>query len=613
MSYDEMNRTAVQALWNHMPDQPYGWHDGTVAVGLAPRQVTTLDIPEAWVAPRLRRLIRPFAQLRSQIPNSGPELEIVQREQYRLVQAEDLRAARFPNTFICTACGIFVAVRPGDDAPACPAGHGTLTQFQFAEAHNCGLLAELRPPQCTNRCRASMQLHNWRRLSVREWFWRCARCGARPQQDVIRFCTQCRAGRSTVLRVPQTSVHYPQSLTVLNPPTRTTYGALADHDARAAAVGQLIGVVEPGLEGLQRAVGRQDDALTQVQATVKALGLGPDDPLFAQLLEKARQSDDEGGNWRAQVEGLGLSAENQEIVGDEALALTLAGAASPLTIGDLEANPPASSLLPTYQRYRQLLDRYHLADVTLLRELPIAYVVAGYTRLSAQALQRTRSGDRTTWFKFFDADKSGKHPMYGKRGDTEGLLVRIDPLQIVRWLADSGLVPDPGITDVGGARRWLLGVCEPVVDAFNAPDHRITAAVLGLVHSMAHRFMKALAVRCGLHVESLAEYLFPSAGAFLIYANTRSEFTLGGIEHVFRFDLADALEELDADPRCVFDPPCRRSFGGACAACLHTSEVACERFNTVLDRNLLFGTLPAPAGSAALVADVLSWRGFWAR
>jgi hypothetical protein len=154
------------------------------------------------------------------------------------------------------------------------------------------------------------------------------------------------------------------------------------------------------------------------------------------------------------------------------------------------------------------------------------------------------------------------------------------------------------------------------VDAFNEPDHRLTRAVLGLVHSMAHRFMKALAVRCGLHADSLAEYLFPAGGAFLIYANTRSEFTLGGIEHVFRFDLADALEELDADPRCVFDPPCRRSFGGACAACLHTSEVACERFNTALDRNKLFGTLPEPAGAnAAACADPneVTWRGFWAR
>ncbi|GHJ11268.1 hypothetical protein TPA0907_56350 [Micromonospora humidisoli] len=611
MSYDEMNRTAVQSLWNHMPHQPYGWHDGTAVVGMAPRQVSTLDIPEAWVAPQLRRLIRPFAQLRSQGANPGPELEIVDREQYRLVQAEDLRAERFPNTFICTTCGHFTRIRPGDDAPACPARHGTLIQFQFAEMHNCGFLAELRPPPCARGCHAPQQLHNWRRLSLAQWIWRCSGCKDRSDQGVIRFCVQCRGGRITVQRVPQTSAHYPKALTVLNPPTRATYVALAGDDVRAAAVGQLIGVVDPGITALQSAVGAEDDALAKVQEMSKALGLSLDDPMLVPLLEKARQSDVEGGTWRAQVEGLGLSPETLEVVGDEALALTLAGAAAPLTVDDLEVNPPAPSLLPTYQRYRQLFDRHHLADVTLLRELPVAYVVAGYTRLSPQALQRTRSGDRTTWFNFFDPDKSGKHPMYGKRSDTEGLLVQIDPLQIVRWLVDSGVVLEAGVTDEGGARRWLLGACEPVVDAFNAPGHRITAAVLGLVHSMSHRFMKALAVRCGLHADSLAEYLFPSAGAFLIYANTRSEFTLGGIEHVFRFDLADALEELDSDPRCVFDPPCRRSFGGACAACLHTSEVACERFNTVLDRNMLFGTLPAPAGWTPAASDGVTWRGFW--
>jgi hypothetical protein len=201
--------------------------------------------------------------------------------------------------------------------------------------------------------------------------------------------------------------------------------------------------------------------------------------------------------------------------------------------------------------------------------------------------------------------------MYGTRGETEGLLVRIDPLEAIRWLADSGIVPAPDAATADEARRWLLGVCEPVIDVFNPPDHRITAAVLGLVHSMAHRFMKALAARCGLNAESLAEYLFPSAAAFLIYANTRSEFVLGGVEHVFRFDLGDALAELDADPRCVFDPPCRRSFGGACAACLHTSEVACERFNTVLDRNLLFGTLPPINGASASAPGEVIWRGFW--
>ena len=46
--------------------------------------------------------------------------------------------------------------------------------------------------------------------------------------------------------MPQNSVHYAQHLTVLNPPDRASYGALAGGDIRAAAVGQLIGAVRRG-------------------------------------------------------------------------------------------------------------------------------------------------------------------------------------------------------------------------------------------------------------------------------------------------------------------------------------------------------------------------------
>src|SRR5271165_3642956 len=138
MSLDEITRTAVQALWNHLPGQPYNWGNRASVIGQTPRQVTPLDI--------------------------------IEREQYQLVQAEDLRAERFPNTYLCRTCGLFMTVRPGEDAPACPARHGTMTQFQFAEVHNCGLLRELRPPRCANGCHASMQLQNWRALSVGQWF-----------------------------------------------------------------------------------------------------------------------------------------------------------------------------------------------------------------------------------------------------------------------------------------------------------------------------------------------------------------------------------------------------------------------------------------------------------
>ena len=120
-----------------------------------------------------------------------------------------------------------------------------------------------------------------------------------------------------------------------------------------------------------------------------------------------------------------------------------------------------------------------------------------------------------THFRYFTGAKNGKMSMYGVRTETEGLLFRLEPVKVIRWLVDSGLVDDPGVDDPIEAQRWLFRVTDPIVDIFNAPDNQISRAVLGLTHSFAHRAMKALAARCGLNVDSLAEFLFPSNVSFL--------------------------------------------------------------------------------------------------
>src|SRR5690606_9733956 len=160
-----------------------------------------------------------------------------------------------------------------------------------------------------------------------------------------------------------------------------------------------------------------------------------------------------------------------------------------------------------------------------------------------------------------------------------------------------GVVDDPGDVD---PQAWLFTVMTPIRNIFELPADRITAAVLGLVHSVAHRVLKAVAVRSGLSSESLSEYLLPHNLAFIIYADTRSEFVLGGLDHVFRNHFADSLEQMDADRRCVFDPPCREHTG-ACAFCMYLSETSCERFNSALSRWYLFG-----GGNTGI-----TWRGYW--
>lgn len=236
--------------------------------------------------------------------------------------------------------------------------------------------------------------------------------------------------------------------------------------------------------------------------------------------------------WREAVDALNLDPEHLDALGEECRQLSLARGATALGVSDLLTETAGSPLEPTYRTYQALFDRYGLTDVTLLRQLPVAYLVAGYTRVSAHAQAVNRRGTNiTTRFRFFPPGRTGsggKLRMYGVRTETEGQLFRLDPGLIVQWLVDSGIVSDPQVADAAAAQRWLFQVIDPVIDIFNAPENRISRAVLGLTHSFAHRAMKSLGARCGLNVDSLTEYLFPSNGAFLIYANTRSEFILGG-------------------------------------------------------------------------------------
>jgi hypothetical protein len=122
--------------------------------------------------------------------------------------------------------------------------------------------------------------------------------------------------------------------------------------------------------------------------------------------------------------------------------------------------------------------------------------------------------------------------------------------------------------------------------------------------------MKSLSTRRGLNIDSLAEHLFPLTGSFLVYANKRSQFTFGGLEYVFRRDLADALTELTAETRCLFDPVCRDR-ETACTACLFVSEISCARFNSALSRRVLFGGPASLVPTAAGTFGGRAWTGFW--
>ncbi|MEU2179024.1 hypothetical protein ABZ552_32855 [Nocardia sp. NPDC019219] len=614
MAYDRINRTNIQALYRYMPGQPYNWGMNKPSViGLTPRQTTSLDLPERWVVPQLRRLIEPF----SANTNGGTttSLDVIDREQFILVKAEDLQAERFPNTFMCGTCNSFRTAPVGQRPPTCSRGHGEMRQFAWTEVHECGHIRGIVPPRCDKCRRTTMRLLNTTSFNTSEWYWKCE-CGERSSRPVTNWCATCRNSRVELKRIPQSPLHYPQQITVLNPPSRKDFAALAHGQVHRAAVAQCLGQLPLGIEGLRIASGGDPggDATDKVREMAATMGLGPGDPLYDQLLERASEKHGSAPAWSEAVDALGRSPEAVDELGEECLQLTLArDTKDALTTSQLREIAEGLPLEPDYAKYPDWYRLYGLSEVTLLRKLPIAYLVAGYTRLSPKAQLVNKYRTIKPSFRFFEG-RDSKFPIYGVKTQTEGLLFELNRLRVIEWLTASGVIDDPGVSTNDEAQRWFLERLDPVTNPFAAPNDLVSKAVLGLVHSMSHRVMKALAARCGLNVDSLAEYLFPANCAFLIYSNTRTEFTLGGLEHVYRFSLIDALRELDAESRCIFDPPCRETFGGACAACLHVSEVACARFNTVLDRNLLFGSLSQKGGHLEQDNsgyEDIRWQAYW--
>ena len=99
-----------------------------------------------------------------------------------------------------------------------------------------------------------------------------------------------------------------------------------------------------------------------------------------------------------------------------------------------------------------------------------------------------------------------------------------------------------------------------------------------------HRILAASGYWC-----TRGNNLIPEHLAFIIYANTRGDFVLGGLQALFENDLDRALHAVvEGERRCALDPGCRE-VGSACMACMHVGEPSCRYYNRSLTREALFG------------------------
>lgn len=490
----------------------------------------------------------------------GADLDVVSVSRDNGVQLE-----AFPRQWVCKGCR---RVHTSATTPACPCGHrGARGQMPFVGYHECGNITEANIPRC--QIHRQVKVHWPGTASARELRFECPVCNVVLQRGLGFKRCGCGIGDDryvfTVHRAA--SVYTPRSCVMVNPPSRETMRVLTEAGGPARALRWVV----DGMPGK----GPTDGLTTREALRRDLLAKGLPESTIDDMLDAAAKK----GAFAAEPVPLDIPQEHVPPAEREAVTIALSVANARATVGQLLANAGDNErLVDLYgQRYPRSLREAGLETVELIDKFPVLSCQFGYTR------DKLAPGDAT--LRTF-RDRRGKYTIHGDLGETEALLVRLDPLRALAWLRGRGhaladqrsptaarievlrhaVIPDPGVTVVG----------------------TVGADLLKLIHSYAHRFLRETAVFAGIERASLAELLVPRHLAFYIYAAPRGDFVLGGLQALFEGELDKLLDVVVADEhRCALDPGCSKS-GGACPACLHLGEPSCQCFNLYLSRSVLF-------------------------
>lgn len=571
-------RGVSQILFGFLPDQTVDLSGGISRVTrwVLPQH---LDVDRETVRRELLRVIRPWTAAGrdghlTEDLHKGLPLHILEVNEHRGAEVE-----RFPKLYRCRTCSRLER----SDGTACKCGSRRWVQWHFVAYHDCGYIGPPRYLRCPQHGEVKVVLPGT--AAARDLRFECPVCSKQLHKGFFMGarCEQCSEDtplRHDVHRAAQ--VYSAKTLTVVNPPDATTATTLRDPTTAARKLDWV-------LEGLPGDGGESGPSVDTVVAGLIAAGL-PEPEARAQA-ERMAADGALGGPGTSQA--LGISAERLEEIQAAALRLWLATSGGRTSVEDLAAGAEAEHRRRFETDYPESFAACGLEAVELLTDFPVLTCRYGYTRgpstPGASTLRRYKGRD-------------GAIAVHAQLARTEGLLFRLDPVAVARWLKTRGLLADAP-EDPSVARARIIESAE-IPDPFDERGTDAGSEVLTLVHSLSHRIVRNIASLAGIDRDAIAEYLIPEHLTFVLYAATRGDFVLGGMQALFENDLHLALNEVaHGESRCALDPGCR-DHARACVACLHLGEPSCRHFNRFLDRDVLFGQgtgflrvsgVPAPA------------------
>ncbi|MGW5666674.1 hypothetical protein [Micromonospora sp. NPDC003776] len=503
--------------------------------------------------------------------HAGHPIEVVEVNPDRGVRVE-----QFPNVYICRACRV-VEDRRHPNCPVCGAKQNW-DQLHFVGYHECGMLEAPSIPRCPvhNLCRMPYQ----KSMEAARIRFVCPICDRQTRQGMgFRKCPCGRSWNNTrsnptmlVYNIHRASTVYtPQTFTLINPRNRRRMAEITEAGGPRRALAWAIGgfvSLKPG-----------SDKPTRSSAIDNFMSQG-----YSRSSAEAMAAIASDAGELAPEEEIGrlasAPASRIEATEREAVEIALATIESRVRITDLSRPETPANARTMYQHdYPTAINRAGLEAIDLVDKFPVLRAVYGFTRGGLEPGKGR--------LNLFPGRRGTR--VYADPQESEALMFRLDPQRVLTWLNRRGHAL-PHAINASDARAIVAGhVVTP--DRFTDEPDATPAGrdLLELIHSYAHRVIRQLSVFAGVDRESLGEYLVPSHGTFFIYAATRGDFVLGGVQAVYENNLHHFLNAfMAAETRCALDPACRRH-GGACHACLHLGEPVCDRFNHYLDRAALFG------------------------
>lgn len=472
----------------------------------------------------------------------------------------------WPQVWVCQQCRRIAR----DTTRACRCGQRRWSQLHFVGYHECGALFEPWIPPCPQH--GEVAVNSPRTAQAKDLRFSCPTCGRETLRGLGagRPCGECNRPHSKYTVHRAAAVYTSHSLTMVNP-------ARPDQLRELQAAGGPARCLDWVLDGMP--CERPESAPVSRDTLLESL---LEKGLPQAAAEAAVAAAAGAGHEFSSGSSLDAALPEPTLTDarDNALDIAVAVHNGRRSARSLEDQPVGQTLADRYRAdYPPALDRAGLCDVDLVDRFPVLRGVFGYSRDGGPA-----GSTRLVMFR----GRNGAYRVYADSNETEALLLRLDPVRVAHWLHRRGHLP-AAPTDPRAARLAILRHAPTPHRGAELPTETPGSALLTLLHSYTHRLVRTAAVLAGIDRDALAEYLVPDHLSAFVYAGSRGDFVLGGLQAVFEADLHQLLDaQVDKENRCPLDPGCSRG-AGSCLACLHLGEPSCTYYNRFLDRRTLFG------------------------